>query len=115
MLKGNGHLRLSCLADLQYSGLSGGSNFILEQPLPHIWWQRWDSDFFLEERETHNSSTSSTMNFREVLSDCFIVEYLFVPRTFACPSVSFFCNFRVHPVLFSVQASISRTTFGGKS
>ena len=33
-LKGNSHLRLSCLADLQYSGLSGGSDFILEQPLP---------------------------------------------------------------------------------
>ena len=34
MLKGNSHLRLSCLADLQYSMLSGGSDFILEQPLP---------------------------------------------------------------------------------
>ena len=33
-LKGNSHLHLSCLADLQYSGLSGGSDFILEQPLP---------------------------------------------------------------------------------
>ena len=115
MLKGNSHLRLSCLADLQYSGLCGGSDFILEQPLPHIWWKRWDSDFFLEERETQNSSASSTMNFREVLSDCFIVGYLFVPRTFACLSVTFFCNFRVHSVLFSVQASIFWTTFWGKS
>ena len=28
-LKGNSHLRLSCLADLQYSGLSGGSGLYL--------------------------------------------------------------------------------------
>ena len=30
MLKDNSHLHLFCLADLQYSGLSGGSDFILE-------------------------------------------------------------------------------------